>query len=183
MINSTLENVQASVKEVRVDAREATQKAIYLQLGVASLAYDAIKNAVENSQSFFNRAIDRGEGVETKARKEFGKFSKRAGERIDTIQTRAKSLVKRAENAVEENIEVVSDAVDNAEAKVKTAVKNAIPELEAPFASYDALTAKEVIAKLEGMSAKKLNDVKLYEVANDNRITIVREVNRLLSDK
>lgn len=188
MINSTIERVQTtaekvqtSAKEVQIDAREVTQRALYLQLGVAGLAYDAVKNALGNSQSFFDRAINRGERIETTARKEIDKYVNRAEERMDVLQTRVKGIVKRAESAVEENIEVTSNAVNGARSRVETAVKKAAPQLEKPFANYDSLTAKEVVAKLNGMSNEQLRDIKMYEVANQNRVTIVREVDRKLT--
>lgn len=182
MINNTINKVQSQTEETRKDVRQATQKALYLQLGVAGLAYDAVKNAIENSQDFFSRAIDRGEKVENNARKEFNKAYNRAEDRINTMQTRAKSMVRRAEYEVEENIEVVSEKVDAAGAAAKAVSKTRVPELKAPFANYDEMTAKEIVAKIDGMANEELRQVKLYEAANQNRVTVMREVDRQMAE-
>lgn len=177
MANVTIEEIQNSAKEAQNDAREATQKAIRLQLGFVGMTYDAIVNLVENSNDFLNKALDRGERIESSAKSEFEKYYNRAEERVDTLQTRVKGIVKRGESAVEEKVEIATDIAIATEAKVEAAAEEMVPELEAPIANYDSMTAKEVIAQLDGMTNAQLREVKVYEVANQNRVTVVREVN------
>ncbi len=177
MANITIEEIQSTAKEVQNEAVQTTQKAMRLQLGVIGLAYDALVNVLENSGDFLNRAIERGERIEATAKHEFEKYYNRAEEQVDTMQTRVTGIVKRAEKAVEENVEIATDIAIAAEAKAEAAAEEIMPELEAPIANYDSMTAKEVNAQLDGMTNAQLQDVKIYEVANQNRVTIVREVN------
>jgi hypothetical protein len=180
MANITIEEIQTTAKEVQSEAMQTTQKAVRLQLGVIGLTYDAIVNIFENSGDFFNRAIERGERIEASAKHEFEKYYNRAEEQVDTVQTRVKGIVKRAEKAVEENVEIATDIAIATQEKVEAAVTEMVPELEAPIANYDSMTAKEVIAQLDGMSNEQLESVKIYEVANQNRVTIVRDINSKL---
>ncbi len=180
MANITIEEIQSTAKEVQSEAVQTTQKAVRLQLGVIGLAYDAIVNVLENSNEFVNRAIERGERIEASAKHEFEKYYNRAEEQVDTLQTRVTGIVKRADKAVEENVEIATDMTIAAKNKVTTAVDEMVPELEAPIANYDSMTAKEVIAQLSELTTDELTAVKIYEVANQNRVTIVREVNSKL---
>lgn len=49
-----------------------------------------------------------------------------------------------------------------------------------PIADYDELNVKKVCAALESLTAYELQKVRLYEVANKNRVTVLRELDRLL---
>lgn len=182
MAKVNIEELQNSAKEAQNEAREATQKAIRLQLGVVGLAYDALVNVIENSQEFLTKAVERGERIEASALHEIEKYRNRAEEQVDTLQTRVKGMVKRGEKAAEETVEIATDIAIATEEKAEAVLEEAVPELEAPFAGYDSMTAKEIVAKLNGMTNAELLDVKIYEVANQNRVTVVREVNSKMVD-
>lgn len=177
MANITIEEIQSTAKDVQNEAVQTTQKAVRLQLGVLGLAYDAVVNLLENSHEFVNRAIERGERIESSAKHEIEKYYNRAEEQIDTMQTRVTGIVKRAEKSVEQNVEIATDIAIATEAKAEAALEEVVPELEAPFANYDSMTVKEIVVELSGMTNAQLRDVKIYEVANQNRVTIVRDVN------
>lgn len=180
MANITIEEIQSTAKEAQNEAMQATQKAVRFQLGVMGLAYDAIVDMFNNSQQFLDRAVARGERIESSAMHEIEKYYNRAEEQIDTLQTRVTGIVKRAENAVEQNVEIATDIAIKAEEKVEEALEDVVPELEAPFANYDSMTAKEIISQLSELTDEQLRNVKIYEVANQNRVTVVREVNSKL---
>ena len=50
-----------------------------------------------------------------------------------------------------------------------------------PIAEYDELNVKKVNAALEGLSFYELQKVRAYEAANKNRVTVLREVDRLMA--
>jgi polyhydroxyalkanoate synthesis regulator phasin len=52
---------------------------------------------------------------------------------------------------------------------------------EFPITGYDDLTAAEVVAELDGMSAVELRKVREYERANANRKTVLTAVERKLA--
>jgi hypothetical protein len=52
---------------------------------------------------------------------------------------------------------------------------------EFPITGYDDLTAAEVVAELDGMSAVELRKVREYERANANRKTVLAAVERKLA--
>src|SRR5215218_7114757 len=52
---------------------------------------------------------------------------------------------------------------------------------EFPITGYDDLTAAEVVAELDGMSAADLRKVREYERANANRKTVLAAVERRLA--
>jgi len=70
-------------------------------------------------------------------------------------------------------IEVTEEAKEEAKEEVSET-------LSAPFEGYDGLTAKDLIAKLDGMDDKALELVKSYEEATKNRVTILRDIDERL---
>ena len=55
----------------------------------------------------------------------------------------------------------------------------AISSGDLPIARYDALTAEEIVKKLNGMSQRELAVVESYEAANDTRKTILEKIESL----
>ena len=47
-----------------------------------------------------------------------------------------------------------------------------------PIEGYDALTADEVSSRLEGLSAEELRGVRDYEERNQNRATVLEQLDR-----
>ncbi|MCB0037014.1 MAG: hypothetical protein KDE51_23450 [Anaerolineales bacterium] len=52
--------------------------------------------------------------------------------------------------------------------------------LDEPFKGYKKLTVREVNERLKGLTMRELTAVKQYEMAHENRVTILREVNQRL---
>jgi hypothetical protein len=51
-------------------------------------------------------------------------------------------------------------------------------ERQVPIEGYDALTAEEVSSRLEGLSAEELREVRDYEERNQNRATVLEQLDR-----
>ena len=49
-----------------------------------------------------------------------------------------------------------------------------------PLPRYEQMTAKEVVSQLDGLSIEELRAVREYEVAHENRVTVLREVDNRL---
>jgi hypothetical protein len=80
-------------------------------------------------------------------------------ERVPYGQKRADLLRRQADSAQE-----ASAAVD-------------LP----PIADYDELNVKQVREALEGLSIYELDKVRRYEKANKDRVTVLRDVDRLIA--
>lgn len=50
-----------------------------------------------------------------------------------------------------------------------------------PIAGYDQLTVAEVGAALSGLSVYQIDKIRRYEVANKNRVTLLREIDEYLA--
>jgi hypothetical protein len=49
-----------------------------------------------------------------------------------------------------------------------------------PMPRYEQMTAKEVVSRLDALSIEELTAVKQYEMAHENRVTVLREVDSRL---
>ncbi len=49
---------------------------------------------------------------------------------------------------------------------------------EVPIEGYDALSVKEIVARLDGLSGEELGRVRQYESRNKNRTTLLKQIDR-----
>ena len=61
-------------------------------------------------------------------------------------------------------------------------VKTDLEEFVVPFKGYDDMTAKELTAKLDGVSKKMLKTARAYEAGTKNRVTVLRHIDELLAE-
>lgn len=66
-------------------------------------------------------------------------------------------------------------------AKAKAAPKAAAPKNEAPIRNYDKLTAKDVVSRVQRLSAPQASAVLDYERAKKKRATVIRAVEQRLA--
>ncbi|MEM8535607.1 MAG: phasin family protein [Chloroflexota bacterium] len=57
------------------------------------------------------------------------------------------------------------------------------PALEEPFPGYDTLNVEDVLARLAQLDTASLHGVRTYEEHHDNRVMVMREVERLLLER
>ncbi|MBX3051169.1 MAG: phasin family protein [Caldilineaceae bacterium] len=141
------------------------------------------------------------------ARKGVEKQVKKAEKEVQEVQKRLTKQVRRSETQAENEIdaqvervlerlgipsrdrivklsteiEALSRKIDQGlvQADIPMAAPTTAP-MAAPLADYESMTAREIVALLGGMSAGKMAEVRAYEMAHDNRVTITREIDRLL---
>ncbi len=127
--------------------------------------------------------------------------------RVETLQDKLFNRVQRVEDKAEADVEVQIERVLNRLgipsreriAKLSTEIESLSRKIDQqlaaqkksvvvvetdpmpqPLVSYDNLNAKEIIASLDAAKMDALMAIKLYEEAHENRITVLREVNRRL---
>lgn len=183
------------------NVREIAHKAILAYAGLWGMAYDSAKYGLENSQELLEKAEKRGEEMEQEFNKwydryldqatdEFGKLRERYGENFEGVKEVITENTKGVKDVVAENAKGVTDKVlaavrpgANGEDVQETVIEvaEAVEEtVKAPFEDYDSLTAKELIAKFDGMDDKALEMIREYEAATKNRVTVLRELDERL---
>ncbi len=203
-IEIKLRNPQEQFGNVE-NVRDIAHKAILAYAGLWGMAYDSAKYGLENSQELLEKAEKRGEEMEQEFSKwydryleqasgEFSKLLERYGENFEGVKEVITENTKGVKDVVTGNTKGVTDKVlsavrpgsngkdvqgtviEVAEAVAET-VENVV---KAPFDGYDSLTAKELIAKFDGMDDKALEMIRDYEAATKNRITVLREIDERL---
>ena len=188
-VNVDLRNVQETVEDGSKRVREFGRKAALAYVGAWGLAYDAAKDMWDNGESLFDKAAKRGEEIEQSWLKNFEKLqeNKEVKRVVDYVEDQVDVVMKNTEG-VRKNAEGVVNEVEKFLAQVnpmkgETVVENVEIVVEAmvePFAGYMDMSAKELIAKLPEMPVEQLKASRAYEVANKNRVTVLREIDMLL---
>jgi len=183
------------------NVREIAHKAILAYAGLWGMAYDSAKYGLENSQELLEKAEKRGEEMEQEFNKwydryldqatdEFGKLRERYGENFEGVKEVITENTKGVKDVVAENAKGVTDKVlaavrsgangEDVQETVIEVAEAAEETVKAPFEDYDSLTAKELIAKFDGMDDKALEMIREYEAATKNRVTVLRELDERL---
>lgn len=188
-VNVDLRNVQETVEDSSKRAREFGRKAALAYVGAWGLGYDAAKDLWKNGESLFDKAAKRGEEIEQVWFKSFEKFqeNKEVKRVVDYVEDQV-DVVKKNTESVRKNAEGIVGEVEKFLAQVnpmkgETVVENVEIVVEAvvePFAGYMDLSAKDLIAKLPELTVEDLKSARAYEVANKNRVTVLREIDALL---
>lgn len=198
-IHGVMDKANNHFDAVITDTRKVGRKAALASLGVWSIAYDNVRSFTENFEtivedagdkaiSLFTEAVERGTAMENQASARAEKIRAEANERFGDIESRIKETLGRAETIVAEEVEVVETVAADVEEEAVDVVETVVADAEAvvetvtlPFDDYADLTAKVIVERLSDMSHEQLAAVQQYEAANANRVTIIREVERLLA--
>ena len=199
-MNVELNVNQEQVSDTIVTARDLAHKALLASAGLVGMAYDSVKYGIENSQEVLEKAEKRGEEIEQEFTKWYDMYMETAGSGVSKLRESyddsiegVKGSVVGVKDVVTENTKNIPGMVVSTVATVATVrpgangkdvpatvievQEEASEAMSAPFDGYDKLTAKEVIAKLDGMDDQALETVKDYEAATKNRVTVLREIN------
>ncbi|MEZ4836739.1 MAG: phasin family protein [Caldilineaceae bacterium] len=162
--------------------------------------FDKAEDRGEKMEADANR---RTEKVRTQAEEQF----KAVEARIDKVRSRftkrAEAMEESVEADIENQVELVlerlgipsRERISKLSAEIEALSKKIDAQLAAkdevtiqvegemmivPIAGYAEMTAKEVVALLDGLEMSDLIAIKAFEEGNQGRVTILREVDRLL---
>lgn len=193
----TVEVIEESMDSVESTSRKAART----YLGLLGLIYDESLSLFERARELVSRAEDRGQEVEAQTREEMERYYRRAEKQLTDLRRRFMRTAARTSTAAEDQIEAqienllmqmgipsrddvanlgqrIDELTREIEAKLLNSASPAV--VEEPFKGYQNLTVREVNNRLEGLTMTELTHVKQYEMAHENRVTILREVDRLL---
>ena len=155
-------------------ADRALELGLYLPLGAYSRAREGLSDLTPvRMRRLFDDLVDRGQ----ERTQSIGRVVRRRSDQVEdvaekataTVQKQAKKTVKRA-----------SAAAAPATAKLpRVAAPKSASEL--PIASYNSLTASEVVTELRGLTQTQLAKVYKFEKANENRATILEAIDSKLT--
>lgn len=185
-MNIDLRNVQEQVEDGVKRAQTVGRKVVLAYAGMWGLAYDKVQELWAESNKLLEKAEKRGEELEAEWMQQFNKVQEKpevkrvvdyVEDQVDTVSKNAKSVVAE----VEKFLAQFQPAASNVQAAVKdVAIEVQAAVAEAVVEGYDEMSAKDVIAMLPSFSKEMLAKVRDYEVANKNRVTVLREIDALL---
>lgn len=176
-----LRNVQEQVEDSVKQARVLGRKAILAYAGFWGLAYDRAQALWADSKKFIDDAEKRGEELEHDWVEQFNRLQKNPDfkkvasyveEQVDVVSKNTKSIVAE----VEKFLAAINPSAGEAAVAKDVAIKVEIAVIE----GYDEMNVKDIVALLPSLSKEKLQEVRAYEAANKNRVTVLREIDTML---
>jgi hypothetical protein len=99
----------------------------------------------------------------------------------DDAEELARTLVESGRRQTEELLSDLESLVGRSLGAAGGTVRRVAGRSSFPIAGYDHLTADQVVARLDGLSAAQLTSVRDHERAHRNRKTVLRAIERALA--
>jgi hypothetical protein len=99
----------------------------------------------------------------------------------DDAEELARTLVESGRRQTEELLSDLESLVGRSLGAAGGTVRRVTGRSSFPIAGYDDLTAGQVVARLDGLSAAQLASVRDHERAHRNRKTVLRAIERALA--
>ena len=141
---------------------------------------------VKNAQRGVEKQVKKAEKQVEKVQKRFAKQVRRSEARAENeIDAQVERVLERMGIPSRERIVKLSAEIEALSRKIDQEVVQAEAsqmdgQMAAPLPAYDSMTAREIVAVLDGMDSAQLTEVRTYEIAHDNRVTVTREIDRRL---
>lgn len=150
------------VKNVRKDVEKQVKKQVKMAEKEVEKVQKRVVKQVRRSETKAENSID------AQVERVLERMGIPSRERIVKLSAEIEALSKKIDQ------EVVQAAV------VQPTVVQPVVEVVAPLPAYDSMTAREIVALLDEMTPTQMAEVKAYEMAHDNRVTVTREIDRRL---
>lgn len=185
---SIIKKISTTLDEQTKTARTVARKSLLVSLGAAGMAKDT---ASKNFATF----IRRGEKVEQLGRKQIQQVEERVSrERIELnadIREARVTVTKSLDKVLGRlNLPTSSDmaALDYRIGQLSTELHQLLvteeqPIVTEPIEGYSKLKADDVISLLPQLTLEQVQHIRTYEATHANRVTVLREADRLLSAK
>ena len=183
--NGEMEEAEATLVENLKQLQKVPRNVVLAYAGFWGLAYDEAKALVDRSRDVFDRAEDKGEKLETEARERVREVYRRAETEVeDEVQEQVGETLEAMDVPTQTQLDQLGrkiDAVDRkldrlAEKMEKILLIEAEEGVKEPLPGYDELTAREIVKQLPRLTVAQLLAVRQYELAGENRVTVLRAV-------
>lgn len=138
------------------------------------------------------QAEEQLKAMETRFEKVRNRFSRQTDKMEDAVEADLENQVERVLerlgipsreriSKLSIEIEALSQKIDaQLAAKQEVSVQVEGEVMVVPIPGYNEMTAKEIVAMLGSFEMNELVAIKSYEVSNEGRVTVLREVDRLI---
>jgi polyhydroxyalkanoate synthesis regulator phasin len=152
----------------------ALELGLYLPLGAYSRAREGLSDLTTTRvRKLVDELVDRGE-ERTQA------VTKVVRRRANKVEDVAETAAAKTQKQVRKTVKKASAATAPATAKMpRVAAPKTASEL--PIASYNSLTASEILTELKGLTQTQLAKVYKFEKANEGRATILEAIDSRLT--
>ncbi len=205
-VKINMRSVQEGVEDNSKKAREIGRKALLAYLGIWGLSYDAGKSIYTDGWKWVDTAEKRGEKIEHAFVKVTDSYQKSITDNVNKlahkVEDGAKQVLdvttqvekvnqsaqrfwnqrmgKSASDQVEEIGVQLAESLNGMSESATEQLKDAVEVIKSPvdaiWSGYDELSVKDIAAGLDKESMSQLEALRDYEVANKNRVTVLREI-------
>ncbi len=202
-----LDNTKKMTETAYTDVKNGGHKVVLVGLGTMGMAQDTLQDLYKRTSSWYEKSYERGAEIEKRFRHDADELWTEGRKRFETVEgdleTQVKKVVDRLKVPTQDELKGLTQNLDDIEGRIEGFVRNILkmePKkvtdiaeavetkvqetveaiVQLPFDGYSELTAKEINQRMGDMTLSEMRKVLDYEAAHENRVTIVREINRRL---
>lgn len=188
MTENTLTNrVQSVVGDTTSTIVESPRRLVDASRGALNTTLDEADQLLERGENLFDKLVERGAEIESEQANRISRMwhgwesrSRKQIQRVEHVAEQQMQFVLRTFNIPSmTDISRLDKELDRLNRKLDAQLKDK-QLAEMPIADYDDLTAKEIIAQLDGLDGAGLKAVEEFESAHGQRKTVLREVEHRL---
>lgn len=155
--------------------------------GALNMTREEADQLLQRGEDLFEELVKRGEQIEEQQTERLGAWLKSWQERgrkqmhvaEEQIEQQVQHVLRAMHIPTADDVTALHKELDKISKKIEAYVRTA-EEAKLPVANYSDLTAKQVVAMLDSMDEAGLLAIQKFEMAHDNRKTVLREIEQRL---
>jgi hypothetical protein len=155
-----LQNFAEQIQRQQQTSQQMTQELINTYMQLLNTPGSYISGQTEQQQQTIQQTIQQ--------------WMEQAQQQQQTFQQQAQEQQQAFQQMVQESMSTYAQLFNIPLTYAQEGLRSA----QFPIEGYDALTAEEVSRQLEGLSAEELREVRDYEERNQNRATVLEQLDR-----
>jgi uncharacterized protein YdaU (DUF1376 family) len=182
--------MQERLEDTAKQSKEMTRRAALTYLGLLGLAYDTGKDLLHDGSKLLARAEKRGAKIERTLNRRWSSVESRMTGQVRSWREQVQHRTEEFSQDLSERGKEIEDSARKFVSRVKTEGSRVsdISEIKIevqvkekpPIEGYDEMTVQDVLERLPGFDAEMLTEMRVYEAAHKNRVTVLREIDEQL---
>lgn len=194
--NMDLHTMQEQYGDMMKRVSRIGHKAALAYAGLCAMAYDGARSMAKQGQESWSNAIDRGATMESQASQKLKRLRQELRQRVAKSEEGARKMEKKLEEQATQFVEDLDfpgkdriqrlqrrtqDVAVVVEETLQAGAKAVTETMDLPIAGYGTFTVKQLKPLLDELDPEQLQAIHAYESAQENRVTILRQIERRLS--
>jgi polyhydroxyalkanoate synthesis regulator phasin len=173
--------VHALVEDTSQGLTSSSKRLLNASRGAVSMTREEADHLMSRGENLLDKLVDRGQTIE---QEQTGRLSgwlkswqkrgrQQFGDAEEQMEQQVQNVLRALHVPSTEDVQRLDKEIDRIAHKLDAYLSR---EIELPIQGYPEMTVKEILPLLDGLTREQLEAIKAFELANDNRVTVLRDI-------